>query len=214
MLYEYVFMLLSCIGKWDSCYSGEATYVERSNLKHKWYSYAVPQVPQSYRIRSHLLKWIVGVVLLSGAICAVLILTPHPAKPLGPTAAQVEKQAQTLDNAHKFAAEQTLLQNYVTSHPSNPNQYPLLIQLGSLCLNNHDYASALRWYKQSESVMSKTQPADPAGAVGAAMAESALGNKTEAISYYRQAITLTTYQSPDNNVDSYKAAIQALGGTP
>jgi hypothetical protein len=171
----------------------------------------MPQVQETPRKPAPYLKYVFIALAVAGIICIVLVLTHRPNKPAGPTAAQVEQQAQTLDNGHLYAAEQTLLQNYVMSHSANVDQYPLLIQLGTLAVANSDYASAIRWYQKAETVTGKIQLAD---ASGMALANAKLGNKTQAISYYRHAIALSDPSVPESNVTGYQDAITALGGTP
>jgi tetratricopeptide (TPR) repeat protein len=131
--------------------------------------------------------------------------------------ALVTQQAQQLDHADKYAQEETVLKDYISTNPPKKYSYPVLVQLGTLGINLQDYSDALKWYEQA-AVANGGKP-EIEVAVGLAVSEAKTGNKEAAISDYRQAIQLAGASEQngldtDTGIESYQEAIRRLGGTP
>lgn len=124
----------------------------------------------------------------------------------------VMQQADRLDQAGRLHDEQQVLATYINSHPPKQYRYQPLLKLGDLSYDAHQDTQAITYYKAAESANGKVQLQD---AIAIAVAAQALGDKSTAIYYYRQAIKLTP-NDPQvaNNISDYKAAIKYLGGTP
>lgn len=170
----------------------------------------MPQVYQKRHWKRFIMP-LLALAIIAGIMVAVVwrLRSQQDAQDQAKQAAAVLKEAQTLDNSHKYTFETQVLENYVNTNPPKQYQYQPLLQLGVLALNHQDYAGALKWYKRAEAVSGKVQLLD---AAGAGEAEAVLGNKQAAISYYQQAANLANTSDP--NETNFKAEIKALESAP
>src|SRR6201993_4827358 len=96
----------------------------------------MPQVTEIPKKNRHMLAWVVVVVVivvLAGALVAYLLLMHRG--PSGPSAADVRRSAQTLDDEHDYSQEQQTLANFMASKPpmtDKPDLYWIDIQLANL----------------------------------------------------------------------------------
>ena len=130
--------------------------------------------------------------------------------------ASATSQALAYDRAGQYVKERAVLETYMKTNPPKKYRYPADISLGDLTYNAGDDKAALRWYKDAQATGGKPQLLD---VLGLAQATEATGDKTGAIRYLKQAITLTEAEKVDQAsipslVLSYQQQISYLESTP
>ena len=126
--------------------------------------------------------------------------------------AQIVSDTQNLVSAGKYDQAETIWLNYLKSSHDKTYVRGAYVQLATTYSNAQKYDQAVSYYKKAQAI-DKTDKLDVV--VGLAYTYEAQGNKTDAITYFNKAITLTEKSDdPLKNADiqGYKYEISQLEG--
>ena len=118
-------------------------------------------------------------------------------------------RVQGLDEHSKYAAAQTVLQNYLHTNPPTKYRYTALLLLGDLAYDNRQDTVAVQDYKQAVAANGGKMTEIAAEDIGQAAASA--GDKATALTYYKQALALTISQpGVSNDAADLQATVQNL----